>query len=333
MMHKAPAQRGIALIMVLLAMALMVIMAAGMVQQQSVRIFRAGHYMAQNQGQSIALGAESFARQILYRDFEEDRQKNLFIDSPDEPWARYSVALPVDSGLVEMQVDDLGGRINLNDLVDASGSNVNQVTRDRIARLLIALEVTTVNVDSLIDWVDSNDETVSAYGAEDGAYLLQSPAYRAANQPFVSVTELRLLDGISLEDYRRLRPHLAALPVTGLGINVNMASAAVLQSLHEAISPAQAEAVVVRRQQQRFQSIDEFLALPEFAGLGLGSDRLTVQTRFFEVVSRITYDDRTVNLVSTLYRSAGGQLATVHRDFGQKNRITKERFGLLEEGS
>ena len=54
-------QSGVALIMVLLAMALVVLLAAGMTHQQSVRVFRTGHYLAQQQGYSVALGAEDFA--------------------------------------------------------------------------------------------------------------------------------------------------------------------------------------------------------------------------------------------------------------------------------
>ncbi|MEH6562522.1 MAG: hypothetical protein V7713_13930, partial [Marinobacter sp.] len=50
-------QQGVALIMVLLAMALVVMLASGMTQQQSIRVFKAGHYLAQQQGRSIALGA------------------------------------------------------------------------------------------------------------------------------------------------------------------------------------------------------------------------------------------------------------------------------------
>ena len=39
-------QRGVALIMVLLAMALVVMLASGMTLQQSLRVFKAGHYLA-----------------------------------------------------------------------------------------------------------------------------------------------------------------------------------------------------------------------------------------------------------------------------------------------
>ncbi|WP_297794525.1 type II secretion system minor pseudopilin GspK [uncultured Marinobacter sp.] len=323
-------QRGVALIMVLLAMALVVMLATGMTQQQSVRIFRAGHYLAQQQGQSIALGAEAFARQILYRDFEQDKEDNLMVDSLDEFWAANSAVLPLDdNGVVEIQIDDLGGRINLNDLVSANGQ-VNPLVRDQVARLLVALDISEISVDALIDWIDPNDQTVSAYGAEDGQYLMADPGFRAANQPFVSVTELRLIEGMTEEVYRRLKPHVAALPVNGVGINVNTATMPVLRSLHEELTQAQAESILEKRQEERFENIQDFLALPEFSGLGLKSSGLGVQTRFFEVVSRITYDDRVANLVSTVFRSPEGELYTVHRDTGQKNRITKEPFTASE---
>ncbi|MEX2476002.1 type II secretion system minor pseudopilin GspK [Marinobacter sp.] len=323
-------QQGVALIMVLLAMALIVMLATGMTQQQSVRVFRAGHYLAQQQGQAVALGAEAFARQILVKDFEKDKEDNVMVDSLDEFWAANAAILPLDdNGVAEVQIDDLGGRINLNDLVSANGQ-VDPLTRDRLTRLLMALGISALSVDTLVDWVDPDDQTVSAYGAEDGQYLMADPSFRAANQPFVSVSELRLLEGMTEEIYRQLQPHVAALPVSGLGINVNTASAPVLRSLHEELTQAQAESILEKRKEERFENLQDFLALPEFSGLGLKSNGLGLQTRFFEVVSRITYDDRVANLVSTVFRSPEGEVQTVHRDTGQKNRITKEPFTISE---
>lgn len=323
-------QRGVALIMVLLAMALVVMLTAGMTQQQSVRVFKASHYLAQQQGTSIALGAEAFAKQILVRDFEDDKEESEMIDSLDEFWAMNAAILPLDdNGVAEVQIDDLGGRINLNDLVTANGQ-VNTQTKERLTRLLAALDVSVVNVDALVDWIDENDQTISAYGAEDGQYLSMEPDYRAGNQPFVSVSELRLIDGMTPEAYELLRPHVAALPVSGLGINVNTATAPVLRSLSDELTDAQAAAILEKREEEPFLNLQDFLALPEFAGLGLTSAGLGLQTRFFEVVSRITYDNRVVNMVSTVFRNPEGEVSTVRRDTGQKNRITKEPFTISE---
>lgn len=331
MITRQAQQQGIALIMVLLAMALVVMLAAGMTQQQSIRVFKAGHYLAQQQGTSIALGAEALARQILFRDYEDDKDDNELVDSLDEFWAKNSAIFPLDDnlGVVEVQIDDLGGRLNLNDLVNLNGE-VDQLTRERMTRLLTALDVSAINVDVLIDWIDANDQTVSAYGAEDGQYLTAEPGYRAGNQPFVSVSELRLIEGMTEEVYQKLLPHVAALPVSGLGINVNTATAEVLRSLHEEVSAASAEAVVKKREDEPFTDVQDFLALPEFAGLGLNARGLTLRTRFFEVVSRITYDNRIVNMVSTVYRDFEGKMQTVARDTGQKNRLTKEPVNFSE---
>ncbi|MBR9871118.1 MAG: type II secretion system minor pseudopilin GspK [Gammaproteobacteria bacterium] len=323
-------QSGVALIMVLLAMALVVLLATGMTKQQSLRIYKAGHYLAQQQGHSIALGAEEFAKRILIRDYEEDKEDGSMVDSPDEFWAMHAAVLPLDeNGVVEVQIDDLGGRINLNDLIATNGE-VDPLTKDRLSRLLIALGINGLNVDTLIDWIDSDDQTVSAYGAEDGQYLMADPGFRTANQPFVSVTELRLIEGMTEEIYVALRPHVAALPVTGIGINVNSATAPVLMSLHSELNQAQAEAIIAKREEERFENIQDFLALPEFSGLGLKRNGLSLQTRFFEVVSRITYDNRVVNMVSTVFRNPEGEVRTVHRDTGQKNRISKEPYTFSE---
>jgi general secretion pathway protein K len=320
----------VALIMVLLALALVVMLAAGMTRQLNIRVFKAGHYLAQQQGYSIALGAEAFARRILTRDFEDDKDDNAMVDSLDEVWASNSAILPLDeNGVVEVQIDDLGGRFNLNDLVTASGQ-VDTLAKDRFSRLLQALGINGISADTLVDWIDANDQTISAYGAEDGQYLMADPGYRAANQPFTSVTELRLVQGMTEEIYQALKPYVAAVPVSGVGINVNTASGPVLQSLHEKLSESDIQSVLKKREEQPFENVQDFLALPEFAGLGLTAAELTVQTRFFEVVSRITYDNRVVTMVSTVFRNGEGKVRTISRDTGQKNRITKEPYTISE---
>lgn len=276
-------QQGVALIMVLLAMALVVLMASGMTRQQSLRVFKAGHYLAQQQGQSIALGSEEFAKRILVRDYEEDKENSVMVDSPDEFWAMHAAILPLDdSGVAEVQIDDLGGRINLNDLVTASGEVDPPITKDRLTRLFRALGITGLTVDPLIDWMDADDQAISAYGAEDGQYLMADPPYRTGNQPFVSITELRLIEGMTEEIYAALRRHLVALPVSGVGINVNTATAQVLMSLHEDMNEAQADSIIAKREEERFENLQDFLALPEFSGgMGLKANGLTLQTRFF----------------------------------------------------
>lgn len=325
-------QRGVALIMVLLAMALVVLMAGGMMHKQGMRIFKTQHYLSQQQGQSVALGAEVFAGQILKKDYEDDKENSDMSDSPEEFWSAYSAILPLDdNGVAEVQIDDLGGRINLNDLIDEQGQ-VHQMTLERLNRLFRVLGIIDVSADALIDWMDSDEQPVSAYGAEDGQYLVQDPSYRAANQPFSSVTELRLIAGMTEEAYDLLRPHVTVLPVQGLGINVNMASAEVLRSLHDDISQQSAEILIEKREElEGWKTVGDFLVEDEISS-EVKPPGLTVRTYFFEVVSRITVNDRSTSLVSKIFRSPQGEISTLSRDMSQKNRITKSPYSGDEEG-
>jgi general secretion pathway protein K len=57
------------------------------------------------------------------------------------------------------------------------------------------------------DWRD-DDEDVGQGGAEAGEYDSAGVGYRPANTPFRSVDELKLLLGLSREDFARLAPHV-----------------------------------------------------------------------------------------------------------------------------
>ena len=64
--------------------------------------------------------------------------------------------------------------------------------------------------DSLVDWLDSDNLPYSSAGAEDDYYLRQNPAYRAANRKFQSISELRLVKGVTAEVWNKLAPFVCA---------------------------------------------------------------------------------------------------------------------------
>lgn len=318
------AQKGVALVMVLLALALATTLAAGMLTRQSLQIQKSAQYLNQRQGQSLALGAESFARQILFRDWEEDKKDQSFVDDPSELWNRYSAAFPVEYGSIELQIDETQGRYNLNDLVKADGK-VDPVLRKRLERLLQILEIQSLQLDRLVDWMDGDEETSGAYGAEDGTYLSRTPPFRVANRPMGSLSELRLIEGVEEEDILKLQPHVVVLPVRGAGLNINMASAEILRSFDERITSANAESILADRENAPFKTVQDFIARPEFAGLGIKAGGLTVQSVFFEVRSQVNFDGQFYRLLSVIYRNDQGEFSTVSRDESRTLLITKER--------
>ncbi len=323
-------QRGVALIIVLLAFALGSIFAAGMMSRQSIMIHGGGHYLQQSEAQSLAMGAEAFARQFLYRDWESDSEEEQPADHRMEDWARYSIALPVEVGAIEAQINDLQGRLNLNNLVNENGE-VDELTQERFERLLAALDIRSISAEVLIDWIDEDDQATGAGGAEDGDYLAQDPPYRAANQPFTHVSELRLMDRISREDYEALRPHVAALPSSNEAINVNFASPPVIRSLHERISDQEAEAIAELARDEPCLDIQDFLALPQFSGMGLDEEGLGVSSEYFEAAARVSVGDNVYRLVSFLHRNQQeGEITTISRDAGRTGIITKETIQAPE---
>lgn len=339
-------QKGVALIIVLMAFALGSILASGMLSRQNVMIQGATTYLGQSKARSLALGAEAFGRQFLYRDLEEsgnngqgeqdqtgdgggDGATPAEVDHPKEDWARAALTLPVEDGVIEAQINDLRGRFNLNALLNADGS-VNERQRERLERLLLALDIRNLAPETVIDWMDANDERSGGAGAEDGDYTLMDPPYRAADQPFVSVTELRLLEGITEEEYQRLRPHVTVLPTRDGTINVNFATPAVIRSLHERITQGQAESVHETVSETPVESVRDFLALPEFAGLGLKAEALGVRTDFFEIAARVSVSGTVYRLVSKVQRTSEGEVRVLSRDTGRTGLITKEQVQASE---
>ena len=79
--------------------------------------------------------------------------------------------------------------------------NVNTATQDQLDKLLQCLGVEKVNrdeiVDSILDWIDTNDEH-RLNGAESDDYYLKLPVpYRARNSQIESVNELLQIKGVT----------------------------------------------------------------------------------------------------------------------------------------
>ncbi len=82
----------------------------------------------------------------------------------------------------------------------------------------------------------------------DSLYLQKNPPYRVSHQLMVSVSELRLVNGISATVYLALLPYITALPSSANEINIFTAPLPILQSLGINMSSAQANSLAACRQ-------------------------------------------------------------------------------------
>ena len=312
-------QQGVALITVLLVVAIVTVVSAGIIARQQLSIRSSANQLTARQAWHYALGGEALAQAMLQRDFKQaGGAPGEAVDHWREAWARKIAPYEVEHGRISVSIEDLSGRFNLNSLV--VNQQVNQIALQRFRRLLLRLQIESLLAERLIDWLDDNQDVTGSYGAEDNQYLLLEPPYRAANRPMQDVSELRLLLELSERDYRRLLPHVSALPAA-TALNVNTASALVLSTLADTLSPQAAQQLVLARGAEGYRQLADFTNQPALAGLGVQASGLTLGSQYFAARSEVQLGERRRVLISVLQRGPDGRVHVLQRDLGQPARV------------
>src|SRR5690606_20516837 len=99
--------------------ALAAVIAGTMLQRSHQLASVVGNQLNSRQAYYFALGGEALARQLLAADRRDNEQ-----DSLDEPWAALEQRhrFEVEGDRVAIEIRDLQGRFNLNNVVDESGA-------------------------------------------------------------------------------------------------------------------------------------------------------------------------------------------------------------------
>ena len=304
----ASGQRGIALISVLLITAILIGLTTQILSSQHLVIQQNQNTFEQSQAVQYVLGAEELTRQVLYDDAVNSGPG---VDHLDEFWAQPVLPLDLDGiGVMQAYVLDLNRCFNLNWLAD----DEDKAQYKRLQRLLTHLQLSPELADLIKDWVDS-DQQVSALGAEDSAYHMQTPAHFAANQPMLDLSELNMLIDVDPLEVQVLSGEVCLVPDTQSKINVNTAAAETLYALDNAISIQDAQAIA--QAARNYQNVAEFVQNhPEFAAV---QQRLSVTSEYFLLVAEARLNRSRVSLTSVLYRDASnGRITLLHRDFGKR---------------
>lgn len=302
-------QRGVALLIALLAVALAVILIASLLDRGELAFARTRNALRGEQAIAYSEGLEAYAAQVLMRDNEQDPG----LDSLSDVWAIPFPPQEVPGGSISARMSDLNGCFNLNNLSSELAGAQRNAWRKRLRNLLVALELDPALGGAIVDWIDADSDIDSEGGAEDNAYLAQSVPYRTANRMLAHVSELRLVRGISGEVYARLAPEVCALP-PGTSLNLNTASVALLMSLDSRMTATLAERI---RQKGQAHWPDAQAALNEAAGQGVNipsADQvgLGVTSSYFLARGEITLDGVPFAFSSVLERANGSSRGGVH---------------------
>jgi len=299
--------RGAALITAILITALVAITATAMATRQQLDIRRSANLLNGDQAWLYSLGMEAWAIQILARDRQDNAEDHL-----NEDWATVIAPIEVEGGALSGRIIDLQGRFNLNGLVQRNQVDARQLQHYQTLLQMLGLDPNLAA--SLIDWLDTNPDPGIPDGAEDVEYLGARPAYRAANGPLFSPADLLHIKGYSREVVNALTPLVSTLP-EATPINVNTAPPAVLQSLSDKMTAADAESLVAARSESEngFPSINEFLQRDEVAGTGLDPADLSLKSDYFLVEATVIFDGRNHLLYSLLRRDDSGKSVVLAR--------------------
>lgn len=290
-------QGGVALLTALLVVALASIAATALLKQQYLHIRRSANVLQGQQAAAYALGAETWAQQILRR----DAGRNQY-DALTDDWAFKLPPMPVEGGSVQGELEDLQGRFNVNTLLTLEGEP-NEIALETLRRLLNYLELPPEIAAQALDWMDADQNPSIPGGAEDLDYLRLQPPYRCANRLFSSPSELRLLLSMDEERYRILQPYVTTLP-TATKVNVNTSSVPVLLALVADLSQAQAEAVLETAQQDGFKSLQDFTQQDALKDMNINTQLLDIQSNYFLLRAQAHIERSQRYLTSVLHRDA-----------------------------
>jgi len=293
-------QRGAALLVALLTVALVATLAAAGLWQQwrAVEVEAAERQRAQ--AAWVLSGALDWARLILREDAAAGG-----VDHLGEPWAvplreaRLATFLAADrsadastssvaDSFLSGDIIDLQSRLNVTNLVEAG--RVSPAAIATFTRLFTLLGLPASEVETLAR------QMLRASLASQGALSADGAPVPLLPQ---ATSELVWL-GLSPSTVQAIAPHVTVLPAR-TPVNLNTASATVIYAAIDGISLADAQRLVAQRAASHLHSLaDATPLLGPNAHTGDGA--AGVASRFFEVRGRLRMDDQVVEERSLVQR-------------------------------
>jgi general secretion pathway protein K len=347
-------QRGVALIIALILVALATILASKLSFDGFLEQRRTVGVLAAEQALHFGLGAEALAADVLTQDAQTSPQNTTLAGA----WAQPTQPLPITPendaegepiGTLQGSLEDMQGRFNLNTLahlvaptVAGAGAPVNPANAigstqtavpgaqaqvedpqplAQFTRLLISVGLEPKWAGMARDWIDQDDIVSQPDGAEDSVYTSQTPPYHAGNWPMMSPTELMNLPGFGADRYRKIAPYVTALPTAITQINICTAPALVLESFADSLSgewSGNPAALVKGRMLGCFPDRNTFQAILTTSGAANATPdlmtRFGTSSNYFQLTTRVSLGTTEFTLYSLLFRST--KVTPLLRSFG-----------------
>ncbi|ADN74435.1 General secretion pathway protein K [Ferrimonas balearica DSM 9799] len=324
-------QSGMALLTVLLVLAVITALAAGMTQRSQMSVRRTTNMADFEQAYWYARSSEALAKRVLKQDFE-DSDGTIHLQ---QYWATANVVYPVEHGQIAGTIDDMRTCFNLNAL--SQGLTEEERNRDpyqkplagrQFMAMLEALEIDNyyaeMVADRVRDFTDEDDRQDGTFGAEDAEYESRPVPYRTPNQLMAHHSELRAVLGVNKNLYRTLQDYVCAIPGEDTQqLNVNtlpVERAALLVGMLEGkISLSEAESVLQARPADGWDDVQKFWEEPAMQRLQVDAQAkstLAVDSKYFRLRGAAKVENAVFRLESVMRRGGGDGLTVLTRQYG-----------------
>ncbi len=301
-------QRGAALLLAMLTVALVATLAASALWQQWRSVDIEASERSRAQADWVLQGALDWARLILREDARSGGPDHL-----GEPWSvelaesRLSTFLAADGQAVgdssdeaflSGQITDAQGRMNLTNLI--VNNQISEPDLQAFERLFVLLGLEVEELNAVAEQLRRAMD-VTAPGLRDTAAPLLPRR----------VAQLRWL-GLSASSLQRLAPHITLLPVR-TPLNLNTASVEAIAASIAGIDIEDARRLVRARDRSPFRSLSEASRALASSSANIALAQFSVNSRFFEIRGRLRMEQTLVEALSLVQRN-GQQVSTVWRE-------------------
>ena len=301
-MKQSPAlqrQRGAAILLAMLIVALVASLSAGAVWQQWRNIAVQSAEYQRLQTSWILQGTTDWARLLLREDAREGA-----VDYLGEPWAvplaeaRLSSFLAAGNGAQDTstnlpeaflsgRIQDLQARLNISSLLD--GTSLHTPTAKAFTRLWRALDLPPQELVLLT--------TQLPLSVQDGSAKSAAPFLPLAPRTLAQLSWL----GLSATTVARLAPYVTLLPER-TPVNLNTASPLVLHAVIDKLELADAQRLAAQRTRAHFKTLADASQALGNGDWGLNETQHSVNTRYFEVLGQMRLDALRVRERSVVQR-------------------------------
>lgn len=319
-------QKGVALIMVLIIIALVTIIATQLVTERNLHARRTSNILLADNAWQYALGAETLATIAISKSLKNQDNVNL-----SQLWATEGIVFPIDGGSISAKLRDLRSCFNLNGVLGNGGQQGGDLTPDDgnnplpgekvFAELLTSMQLPDVQPEALAarlrDWMDDDQQPSGLEGREDYEYSGYNLPYRTGDSLLGSLTELHTISGFDADLIARLSPYVCVIPgVTELVLNVNtipVDQPELLSSFYDKLDKNTAASILTARPEKGFDENDYNSQLPADAKLHEG---VSVQftSPYFSAEAKVELGRVRMNLKSLLhYKAQSGEVQVLSR--------------------